>query len=549
MKRMILIGATALACSAHAQQWSTVGNAGTNPAVNFLGTTDNVPLVLRVNAVQSGRIDPLNRSAYFGYDVANAITLFAGTEVGQNNAAFGHRALAANSTGGWNAALGTRALESNTSGQQNTGMGMNALGRNTTGSSNTTLGAWSLQANLTGSHNLASGTLALSDNTTGTYNVALGVSALTANKGGNHGTAVGAYALARASSSTSAFTNMNVAVGYQAMYGAVSPSANTGNSNTAVGYQALAEYTSASLNTAIGRHALSNVTTASNNTGVGFAALANLVTGNNNTALGYSSGVSTSALSNSTALGYLALASASNKVRLGNSSVTVVEGQVNYTTPSDARFKQGVREDVLGLPIILKLRPVSYTFDRNSFARHVGEGMEGREAELDALSQVRTVGFLAQEVERTVEELGYSAFDAVHVPDGPTDNYGLAYAQFVVPLVRAVQELHAQNEQLLARLEALEQRVDPTPQGRSLIVYPTPARDAVSVMVDAEEVGLTGTLVVLDAQGRQVHQQALSTLPSVVSLALSPTLAAGNYQLVLRVEGRSARTGTVVVER
>ena len=71
-------------------------NAGTNPAVNFLGTTDNVPLVLRVNAVQSGRIDPLNRSAYFGYDVANAITLFAGTEVGQNNAAFGHRALAAN---------------------------------------------------------------------------------------------------------------------------------------------------------------------------------------------------------------------------------------------------------------------------------------------------------------------------------------------------------------------------------------------------------------------------------------------------------------------
>jgi len=38
--------------------WDTEGNAGTNPATNFIGTTDNQPLVLRTRNVQSLRIEP-----------------------------------------------------------------------------------------------------------------------------------------------------------------------------------------------------------------------------------------------------------------------------------------------------------------------------------------------------------------------------------------------------------------------------------------------------------------------------------------------------------
>src|SRR5690242_4979780 len=33
----------------NAQSWSLTGNAGTNPAVNFIGTTDNKTLKLRTN--------------------------------------------------------------------------------------------------------------------------------------------------------------------------------------------------------------------------------------------------------------------------------------------------------------------------------------------------------------------------------------------------------------------------------------------------------------------------------------------------------------------
>ena len=52
------------------------------------------------------------------------------------------------------------------------------------------------------------------------------------------------------------------------------------------------------------------------------------------------------------------------------------------------------------------------------------------------------------------ERLGYR-FDGVHAPANARDHYSLAYAQFVVPLVRAVQEQQAQIEALQAQNAAL----------------------------------------------------------------------------------------------
>jgi hypothetical protein len=38
--------------------WLLTGNAGTDPAVNFLGTTDNQPLCIRVNNQETFRFNP-----------------------------------------------------------------------------------------------------------------------------------------------------------------------------------------------------------------------------------------------------------------------------------------------------------------------------------------------------------------------------------------------------------------------------------------------------------------------------------------------------------
>jgi len=69
-------------------------------------------------------------------------------------------------------------------------------------------------------------------------------------------------------------------------------------------------------------------------------------------------------------------------------------------------------------------------------------------------------------VEQAAKEIGYD-FSGVDTPDNPNDFYGLRYAEFVVPLVKAVQEQQSiinQQESTIDRqqnsIEALNRKVD-----------------------------------------------------------------------------------------
>jgi hypothetical protein len=237
---------------------------------------------------------------------------------------------------------------------------------------------------------------------------------------------------------------------------------------------------SASFLTGIGGYALFGNTTGQNNTGVGWGSLSVNNTGSGNTAIGKSSmysGVNTSNVtavgyfantasnvSNATSIGFDAFANASNKVRIGNAAVTVIEGQVPFTTPSDGRFKFKVKEDVKGLDFILQLRPVTYQFDTKRFddqlhggarasstglskTKMPGTGDAGTnrttQAAYDQASAIRRSGFIAQEVEKAADATGYD-FSGIIKPKTEQDHYGLSYEAFVVPLVKAVQELNAE---------------------------------------------------------------------------------------------------------
>ncbi|MDR1120364.1 MAG: hypothetical protein LBM08_05560 [Dysgonamonadaceae bacterium] len=61
-------------------------------------------------------------------------------------------------------------------------------------------------------------------------------------------------------------------------------------------------------------------------------------------------------------------------------------------------------------------------------------------------------GFVAQDVEEVAQSIGYD-FSGVDVDE--TGIYGLRYAEFVVPLVKAVQELSEQNDRLQAQVNEL----------------------------------------------------------------------------------------------
>ena len=102
-------------------------------------------------------------------------------------------------------------------------------------------------------------------------------------------------------------------------------------------------------------------TTGRENTAIGSSALLTNTTGNDNTAIGFQANVSFPGnLNNATAIGARALVNASNKVRLGNTDVTVIEGQVAFTASSDKTKKENF-EPVDGEEVLGKIRGFELT--------------------------------------------------------------------------------------------------------------------------------------------------------------------------------------------
>lgn len=291
-----------------------------------------------------------------------------------------------------------------------------------------------------------SGRLPVSDSMCTSYGYMAGYSN---GPGAVYNTAIGKYALLANSSGSG-----NTAVGHSALKGNES-----GYYNTANGGQSLYYNRHGNQNTACGYFSQFLDTSGTNNTAIGFAALWTNTVSDNNTAIGAYADVANAVITNSTAIGYRAVVNASNKIRLGNSSVTIIEGQVPFTTPSDGRFKSQVQEDVKGLDFITRLRPVTYLFDVKRFdAQQAGTtgNTDVQWAGYNEAALLRRSGFIAQEVEKAAEASGYN-FSGISKPQNAQDHYGLSYETFVVPLVKAMQELNAQVVELQRQVEVLKQ--------------------------------------------------------------------------------------------
>lgn len=410
------------------------------------------------------------QNTFVGIGIANLAT-------GDYNTAVGNEALYSNTTGERNTALGLWALYSNTSGYYNTGVGKSALHVNSTGDANTAHGYEALYYN-NASFNTAVGYHALLFNTNGTQNTAIGYEALNRNSTGFFNTAIGSQSLLfnttgsqnSATGTKALYSNSlghyNTANGYGALYGNTQGTYNTahgyqalysnafGDYNTACGTETLYSNT-ADRNTALGFNTLHSNTIGFQNTGVGYYTLINNITGDNNTIIGSFSDVSSGDLSNATALGYSTQVDASNKVRIGNTSVTSIGGQVGWSNFSDGRYKQNIQEDVPGILFINKLRPVTYTVDSKGLDENYYKLTPGIACSTN--NPYRHTGFIAQEVERSATELGFT-FSGVDKPRQPDGLYGLRYAEFVVPLVKAVQEQQQQINHLQVEIELLKEQ-------------------------------------------------------------------------------------------
>ena len=177
-----------------ASGWSLTGNAGTTSA-NFIGTTDNTPLIFKVNNQLSGKIDSVLQNSFYGYQAGIVNT------TGADNTAVGMAALYSNTTGGANTAVGQQSLIFNTIGAGNTGVGASSLKFDTTGSNNTASGGNALYSNTAGNFNTAIGTNALYFNTTGSNNIGIGYKADVVTGALTNATAIGYNAKVGASNS------------------------------------------------------------------------------------------------------------------------------------------------------------------------------------------------------------------------------------------------------------------------------------------------------------------------------------------------------------
>jgi trimeric autotransporter adhesin len=421
--------------------------------------------------------------------------LYAAT-TGSDNTAVGWAALSINSSGVGNAAFGNAALESNTSGSNNTALGSSALSGGS-GSNNTAVGSQAFLNAGAEAYSTAVGTGAMSQSHASTgYNVAIGYDAL-----------FGLYAQGQTGGNTGAY---NVAAGANAL-----KNNTTGAYNAAYGYEALIQNSSGNFNIVSGPlggyanttgeflvgsgfAALYSNTTGSGNTGIGTEALFSNTTGSNNTALGCNASTASGALTNAMALGYTATVSSSNQVVVGNSSVTSIGGYANWTNFSDGRYKKNIQHNVPGLAFINKLNPVTYTLDIAGIEAKLHEGQPSLPASvagaggvpgggvpgggmpgggmpgghtssledpvmkqaMQEKSAVTYTGFVAQEVEKAADSLGF-VFSGVDKPKDINQSfYGLRYGDFVPALVKAVQELSAGSDKKDSALNALQAKFD-----------------------------------------------------------------------------------------
>lgn len=415
---------------------------------------------------------------------------------GDGNTALGEKALANNDNGTSNVALGRQSMDGNVSGSNNAAVGMRSMYNNDNGSENAAFGHNSLYNNISGSYNTATGTRSLYtstaswntaigwetmySNTTGEYNVAVGESGLRSNTTGQKNTALGYEAL------KSSDSDMNTAIGARAL------TTNTsGSENSALGHNSMYYNTSGNYNTAVGNNALYSNQTGLGNTSVGYnslqtstgnynsafgdEALRFLATGQGNVAVGKGAGVAmftgsnntfvgtatfgTTGVSNSTGIGYGAVPSASNTVEVGDASITSIGGYANWTNLSDGRCKQNIQGNVPGLEFITKLRPVTYNLNLDAIAqiKRTPDSLRLKDAE-QMKEQIVYTGLIAQEVEQAANELNYD-FSGVDLPQNENDHYALRYAEFVPPLIQAVQELSEMNRDLRREVEVLRQQV------------------------------------------------------------------------------------------
>lgn len=224
----------------------------------------------------------------------------------------------------------------------------------------------------------------------------------------------------------------NTALGYEALNGLRS-----GNTNTVIGAFAGPGITSGTSNTLLGAGSGSAITTGDQNTCAGQNAGDSITTGSYNTMVGRNAGSTTTLGSNNIVIGNNADTSSgaqSNQLVIGDSNIASFRCNVQtISSLSDARDKTDIQELPEGLAFIDSLNPVKFQWQTRD-----GNSKDG----------TYEAGFIAQDLQSAQSEADADYLGLV-MDDNP-DRLEASYGKLVPMLVKAIQELKSEVEQLKA---------------------------------------------------------------------------------------------------
>ena len=485
--RNIAIGHTAMndTNATAAADGGAGGSAGTlassdNVFIGFLsggGTwagSDSQYNVAIGNNTLSGAMDGAAYNVAVGTDALNDIT------TGSFNTAIGKGALSTATTAAGNVFIGYDCGLSIPASQALSAVvaiGKDAFvgsGYTTTGAGGTiAIGDSSLKSLTTGGNNIAVGSSAGTTITTGASNIIMGYQS-----GGNvldadNNILIG-YQSGKYLGSHEA--DDNVFIGYKAGFSGETDNANgnTATDNVGIGSNVMAGNTGSATSNlftaysmvAIGKNAGYSLTTGKQSVFIGQGAGYAVTTGITNVFLGQDAGDGVTTGSTNVCIGYgadtdtnsrggcivigsgLSLNTASdNVVEIGNNtnSMTYDLDGGDITVTSDVRTKKNIKGTKLGLEFINKLRPITYqTKPTSQYPKEFGIENPSKKS-----SNKTWDGLIAQEVKEVMDDMdvGFSGWE-----EGINTKQRLAYGKFVMPLIKAIQELSSKVEELEAKL-------------------------------------------------------------------------------------------------
>ena len=240
-----------------------------------------------------------------------------------------------------------------------------------------------------------------------------------------------------------------------------------GDKNVLIGYQSGTSITSGNDNICIGNGAGDIITTGSNGTGgnvcIGKEAGDSITTGTKNICIGQGTDVDSGTAVNRIAIGINTVNTADNTVIIGNGTNTISNNcnSTAWTAASDLRLKENIESSNAGMQVINDLRPVTFNWKKKKEIDPALDRYYKENSEDPALGKkygTKIHGFIAQEVKSVIDKHpeikdGFGMWR--ETGDGVQE---LGDGALMPIVVKALQELKAENDQLKARIEALENK-------------------------------------------------------------------------------------------